>query len=217
MKVLGLLAGGMLIASAAMSSPAAATNLVFNGGFEAGFGGSGSFSGWSREGDLRFLQVEGSSGVTSPFEGENMAAFGARGAAASFGEALEPNILSQSVSVSAGQAYRVRFSAAASGPFGQADFFSASINGKKLDANVLQSLSAQVSAGQWTTHTFEWLADTSSADLRFEAVNSNGFFYLDSVSISAVPEPSSWLMLIGGFASVGSVARARRRANRFAR
>lgn len=50
----------------------------------------------------------------------------------------------------------------------------------------------------------------------FDPINDNGRFGLNSIAyliegeVGAVPEPSTWLMLVGGFGAVGGVMRRRR-------
>ena len=44
--------------------------------------------------------------------------------------------------------------------------------------------------------------------------NVPGFFGLDNLSLTAVPEPSTWAMMIVGFGLVGAAARRRKSAGR---
>ena len=44
---------------------------------------------------------------------------------------------------------------------------------------------------------------TGSDTLQFISANDPGYTYLDNVSLTAVPEPSTWAMMILGFAGLG--------------
>ena len=47
----------------------------------------------------------------------------------------------------------------------------------------------------------------------FSAIGTNDSLggYIDNITISAVPEPATWAMMIIGFASAGSMVRSARR------
>ncbi len=70
----------------------------------------------------------------------------------------------------------------------------------------------------WTSVTQRFTATSTSQLLSFLSVGSPTGLppvaLLDGVSVSAVPEPSSWAMLVLGFGLVGAVARRRGRENR---
>ena len=68
----------------------------------------------------------------------------------------------------------------------------------------------------WTLENFYITANSTSEVLRFLAVgtpaaNLPPFALLDSVSLTAVPEPSTWAMLALGFGGLGAAAALRRR------
>ncbi|TRW15092.1 PEPxxWA-CTERM sorting domain-containing protein [Glacieibacterium frigidum] len=67
----------------------------------------------------------------------------------------------------------------------------------------------------WRNESFRFTATEASHILRFWATGGPGglppFALLDGVSITAVPEPATWGLLITGFAMVGVAARRRRR------
>ncbi len=70
----------------------------------------------------------------------------------------------------------------------------------------------------WQTDTFSFVATETAQTLRFWADGGPGgvppFALLDGVSLTAaaVPEPSTWVMLVAGFGLVGAAARRRGRA-----
>jgi PEP-CTERM motif len=57
---------------------------------------------------------------------------------------------------------------------------------------------------------------TGSDTLAISALNSPSFYYVDDVSVgavnSAVPEPSTWAMMILGFAGIGAMTYRRRKS-----
>jgi hypothetical protein len=74
---------------------------------------------------------------------------------------------------------------------------------------------ASHSATNWMTENFTFKADSASALLSFLSVGTpNGLppvALLDGVSVSAVPEPSTWALITVALGGVGAAARARRR------
>jgi hypothetical protein len=68
----------------------------------------------------------------------------------------------------------------------------------------------------WTLETFDFTANATSELLSFLAVGSPAnnlppFALLDGVSLTAVPEPSTWAMMLAGFGGLGFAAYRRRR------
>jgi len=65
----------------------------------------------------------------------------------------------------------------------------------------------------WTTLTYEFNASGISQDIQFRSLETNPFgAALDNVSISLVPEPATWGLLIAGFAMTGVAMRRRQTA-----
>jgi PEP-CTERM motif len=76
--------------------------------------------------------------------------------------------------------------------------------------------SAPGSFSGWMTESFKFTANSTSELLSFLAVgtpsgNVPPFALLDGVSLTAVPEPSTWAMMFVGFAGLGYAAFRRRR------
>lgn len=60
-------------------------------------------------------------------------------------------------------------------------------------------------------HEYVWTASNTFQNVQFRSIGSGALgSVLDSVSISMVPEPSSWMMLIAGFGMTGFAMRRRR-------
>jgi PEP-CTERM motif-containing protein len=68
--------------------------------------------------------------------------------------------------------------------------------------------------GVWTTETFAFASTGATTDLTFRGNAGLLYIGLDNVSVefltAAVPEPSTWAMMLLGFAGVGFMAYRRR-------
>jgi hypothetical protein len=62
----------------------------------------------------------------------------------------------------------------------------------------------------WTQFKFKFFADGTSNTLSFSEINGPSYIGLDDVSVTAVPEPATWTMMIVGFAGVGFLAYRRK-------
>ena len=148
-----------------------------------------------------------------------------------------PGSIAQTIATTAGKTYGVSFYMAAN-----PDDNSHGYSEKELSVNASGSATKVFSFNDpqatyqdlgWTKMTYEFTAVSSSTVLTFAdidpSVNTPGSLYygtpgspygaaLDNVSISAVPEPSVWIMMLGGIGIAGGllrVARARRREKQF--
>ena len=63
----------------------------------------------------------------------------------------------------------------------------------------------------WTAYTYAFTATGSSTTLTFSNASVASAYgpAIDGVSVTAVPEPASWAMMIGGFAIAGAAMRRR--------
>ena len=84
-----------------------------------------------------------------------------------------------------------------------------------LDVSVFGK-SLDFTPGSTTTYLanrFSFVATASSGDISFTALSSNGNYVtaLDNLSISSVPEPAAWALMLVGFGGLGAALRSARR------
>ena len=125
-------------------------------------------------------------------------------------------LLSQTFDTVIGRTYRVNFDLWANddgGTFPRLAF----VNVGAGDLTFSSNGGGTKAAPNWVTQTFSFVASATSTTLSFRAdsISANTFFgpALDNVSVSAIPEPATWALMLGGFGLVGGAMRSRRRAN----
>jgi hypothetical protein len=170
----------------AMSAAPAKANLVVNGGFE-----TGNFTGWTANAVSYPMYI-----VTGPVsEGQ----FAAQIAGYNSG----PDTLSQSIGTAPGQSYTLSF-----------DLWqdSGQPNGISVQWNGLTLYSATNSGtNSYVSFAFNVVGHGGDT-LLFTDYNNPAFTYLDNVAlnVSAVPEPSTWAMMVLGFCGLGFLAYRRK-------
>jgi hypothetical protein len=178
-----------LLALAVLGACAASAHAqVVNGGFE-----TGDFTGWTTmnaPGSQSLYNVD----TAGPHHGSYSAFFGA---------AVPGDAISQAVATVAGSAYYLSFWLDA-GALTSAGSFVASVNGSPI-------YTAPSGATSFAGHTLVFTANAASTLLTFASYNVSDFYTLDDVSVTAVPEPETWALMVGGLAIVA--LRGRKRAD----
>ena len=181
---------------------------IINGGFE-----SGGLSGWTVNPGPEIVAVAGSAYI--PCCGVTGTAAQLANHFAAFGGGDLPNIstLSQIFSTVTNRRYRLSFDAGALGGGNQTGFvrlFEA--DGGALITSGGAVLTADNNLGT-TFHHFT-LAFTAASGITRVAFGVNPFTtsvdgILDNVSVSAIPEPAAWALMLSGFILVGGAMRRR--------
>jgi choice-of-anchor C domain-containing protein len=129
----------------------------------------------------------------------------------------QPGIISQILSTVIGQVYNVTFSISRN-PDNGANPRNGFVTwtGASNQAFSFNNTSSTRSNMLWEQRTVQFTATSTSTTLGFgadPASSQNAFGpALDNVTIAAVPEPSTWLMLLAGFGLVGGAMRRRKQA-----
>ncbi len=87
------------------------------------------------------------------------------------------------------------------------------LSGPLLDDSVSHS-SGTTNDLDWKTYTGSFVGTGASETLNFtntSPTTGNAGIFLDAISVSAAPEPATWMMMIGGFGVAGVAMRRRRR------
>ena len=129
--------------------------------------------------------------------------------------------ISQSFNTVLDQLYTLTFSFSHNifgGPSDPAPLFSADFS---LGDSTVSLLSGTISHSSgitsdldWKTYTHSFVGTGAMETLNFtntSPTSGNAGIFLDDISVSAVPEPAAWIMMIGGFGVAGVAMRRRRR------
>lgn len=195
---------GLLMAAA----PASATNLLVNGNFEdASFGGTSGYYNIGNSGADN--PVPAGWGWTVPVNNVDIIANGVYTPFLATGGAYNLDLvgynstgaISQTFATVLGKTYVLSLDFTQNGGGKTADVM--------LDSATLTTLAG---TGSWQTWTTSFVGTGSPTTLTISEVlgGSNGGIVLDNISVSAVPEPATWAMLITGFGMVGYGLRRRR-------
>lgn len=178
----------------ALSLGAHAQNLVTNGDFE-----TGDFTGWqttaASAGPLLVVSLFGVD-ASGPHNGAVSAYFGAT---------VPYDTISQSLATTAGQLYAVSFYLDSLGTNGSDAGFVGTFGG-----TTFVSLSGASADQAFSPVTRFVTATSGSTTLSFGAYDTGSFYTLDSVSVTAVPEPSTVALFSLGLMSIVVGSRSRR-------
>jgi choice-of-anchor C domain-containing protein len=130
--------------------------------------------------------------------------------------ALTAGSIFQTISTVVGQAYEVSFDLAGnpdSAPVVKLAI--ADATGLPGAAYLFDTTGKTKTNMGWTQLTYDFTADSTSTTLTFSNSNQTGFktpygAALDNISISAVPEPATWAVMLIGFGGLGAAMRSRR-------
>ncbi|WP_143039607.1 MULTISPECIES: choice-of-anchor C family protein [Bradyrhizobium] len=190
-----------------MTATAQASSLISNGSFEAGsfdgasfdtiHAGNPAISGWTVGGD----SVDWIGSYWQPQDGNRSIDLAGNA----------PGTISQSFATALGQTYLVQYWMAGN-PDGAPTV-------KNLNADVIVDVSAASfndtgftkSNMGWTLKSFSFVANGTTSTLTFVDTDTGPYGpALDNVSVTAVPEASTWAMMILGFLGIGFMAYRRK-------
>jgi hypothetical protein len=128
------------------------------------------------------------------------------------GTELSTGTISQTFGTVVGETYTLSF-AYANNPWSTSTA-SASVSVDGLSGSVTHDTSTTADLN-WLIYTNTFVATSSSATLTFtETVGANnGGVLLDAVSVTGVPETSTWAMMLAGFGGLGLLGYRARRAS----
>ena len=203
------LLAGVALALLATTGWAAGPNLIINGGFE-----SSTFSG-----SLTTFTA-GSTGLTGWTIGQDSVdlinTYWAP-SGGSYSLDLSGNYdgtISQSFATVIGQTYTVSFDMAANPDDANDAVKFMQVGLSQQPVYSFSSVGHTHSNMGWTTKTFNFVATDTSSTLHFASLqDSAGGVALDNISVTAVPEPETYAMLLAGLGLMGAVARRRRHAS----
>jgi hypothetical protein len=192
--------------TATLSAPAlAANNLIVNGGFEANPGITAGYYNVGPSGSGADNSIPAGFGWSVPTNNVDIIAYQSYSPApvngGSFGLDLvgygSTGEIAQSFSTVGGKTYNVNFVYAANPGF----------NGAMADVLVNGAAIGSVTgtANSWQTFTGSFIGTGGMVTFAINETfgGANGGVFLDNVSVTTVPEASTWVMMLVGFAGLG--------------
>ena len=181
---------------AATAGPVAAQNLVRNPGFDLG---ETNWSGWSYVTGLDGVMLDSTPGFYT--SAPNDASF-----SAAPGDSLA-GTLYQDLPTTAGQNYVVSFWLLDEAAGAATDSFTVSFGG------LTNTIFGYTMPGTYSSFSFTEPSSGATTRLSFQGFNEDAGWNLDDVSVtdapSAIPEPSTWALLLVAFASLSALSRRR--------
>jgi hypothetical protein len=208
---------GAALIGVLLQSGASQANVLLNSGFE-----SGDFTNWTVNtgGDVTYPQVviaynQSGEYPTGAFGEPIPAAPGGGDYGAYFVSDTATQSISQSISLTQGQNYQVSFQVY-SPDNGRNNPFDATLQ-SSVDGVLSPLFTAKTLASGWTLYSaiFAASAGPYTFSLNFDGQGVPAAdFVLDNASVAAVPEASTWAMMILGFVGVGFLAYRRRETSK---
>lgn len=200
-------------------SSAGFAQTVTNGSFEANSTPDGAISGWTiNSGNFGALTAagwnaqQGTATLTSSPDGGNILG--------TWYVSQQSNVISQSISgLTAGKSYTLSFYEAADNrsttTFAPGSmFWNVSLGNSSVNSTAITTPGASTATG-WTQVSLNFVATSATEALTFAAKSTGAvapepLLLLDGVHMAqAVPEPSTYAMMLAGLAVVGSLVRRR--------
>lgn len=203
------------LAAVAVSTGAQAVTVV-NGSFEQGAGAGATGSTFLPTNDV--TSITGWRVLSSGVDYVNSAVWDAK----SGGHSVElsgtgsggvvQRIANQFV---VGEDYKITFSLSVN-PFAANGNYRANVSATGGGAHIFDYVKTAANSPTnmlYQTYTYLWTATNTSANIQFRSLGAGPFsVVLDNVSISLVPEPANWSLLLAGFGLTGFAMRHRRKA-----
>ncbi len=191
MKLTNLILGATFSALALGVGGSQAANLITNGSFE-----TGDFTGWTQGGNTgaTFVAASGFDGITAE-DGNYFAALGPVGS---------DGTLSQTFTDTPGATYESIFYLASDG--GTPNDFGVTGPGSLFITTMNDIPSSPF------VEYFGYFTGSGSDTITFNFRNDPGYQGLDNVSVTAVPEPATWGLMLAGMGVAGAGLRRRRMA-----
>jgi hypothetical protein len=207
------------LALVAAGGSAGAVELIVNGGFEQSSSGFTTPPGWTNIGHIDGVVTYSAVSVFNlpAYEGLNFYSIGGPG---SNGHSSPGEGISQTVATTIGNTYRLTVGLTDENGPGLESVLNVGI-GSQLNQVTLNADSSGFFGRPFETYTFDYVATSSLTTISFTLFsstdNGNNDPLIDGVSFQqiaiaeAVPEPSTWAMIIAGFAGVGFMGYRRQR------
>jgi hypothetical protein len=218
MKMKTLFACAALLAATAASSAASAAPIVTNGSFEetANFvadgnntmsllAGSTAMAGWTvTNGTLAWIGPTNPFGLTAQSGGYFLDLTG-------YHDNVPYGGVSQSIATTIGGQYALSFYLGSSAQYGVPDSIVAT-----ADSTTGTFTSSNPTTNNvWQLETLLFIATSTSTVISLVGNSGNQYIGLDNVAVTAVPEPSTWALMILGFMGVGLMAYRRKNTSAF--
>jgi hypothetical protein len=210
MKFKSLAVAGGVLSVLCLTGPIAKANLIVNGGFEQPVLGTGVFFQNETTSFLGWTVAPNNVDIVNPTVGWGAPAAEGNQVLDLVGYGATGGIASTSFATTIGTKYFFGFAYANNlgfpGASASYNVFDAS-NNSLLGGTVSHSTSVTGNLN-WNFVTSSFVADSTTSNLQFTEIlgGNNAGILLDAVEVSAVPEPSTWAMMILGFLGVGFMA-----------